>query len=139
VEGNPDITVFSANDDGYDYIGLNLANPANPQPGKDENGALIAQDPHPILNDLNVRKAIAHALDYQTIIDSVYLGRGYQIASNVLPAVEWAHDPSIAPYAYDQDLAGQLLEEAGWVDSNNDGIREKGWRRTQADADHQRR
>jgi peptide/nickel transport system substrate-binding protein len=125
VEDNSDITVFSANDDGYDYIGLNLANPANPQPGKDENGALIPQDPHPILNDLNVRKAIAHALDYQTIIDSVYLGRGYQIASNVLPAVEWAHDPSIAPYAYDQELAGQLLEEAGWVDSNGDGIREK--------------
>ncbi len=125
VEGNPDITVFSANDDGYDYIGLNLANPANPQPGKDEDGNLIEQEPHPILSDLNVRKAIAHALDYQTIIDSVYLGRGYQIASNVLPAVEWAHDPSIAPYAYDQELAKQLLEEAGWVDSNGDGIREK--------------
>jgi peptide/nickel transport system substrate-binding protein len=125
VEGNADITVYSANDDGYDYIGLNLADPANPQPGKDENGELIAQDPHPILSDLNVRKAIAHALDYQTIIDSVYLGRGYQIASNVLPAVTWAHDPSIAPYDYDQELAGQLLEEAGWVDSNGDGIREK--------------
>lgn len=125
VEGNPDITVFSANDDGYDYIGLNLANPANPQPGKDENGNLVEQDPHPILSDINVRKAIAHALDYKTIIDSVYLGRGYQIASNVLPAVEWAHDPTIEPYAYDQELASQLLEEAGWVDSNGDGIREK--------------
>ncbi len=125
VEGNPDITVFSANDDGYDYIGLNLANPANPQPGKDENGELIPQDPHPILSDINVRKAIAHALDYKTIIDSVYLGRGYQIASNVLPAIEWAHDPSIQPYAYDQELAKQLLEEAGWVDSNGDGVREK--------------
>jgi ABC-type transport system substrate-binding protein len=63
-------------------------------PGKDEEGNLIVQEPHPILGDLNVRKAIAHALDYKTIIDSVYLGRGYQIASNVLPAVEWAHDPS---------------------------------------------
>ncbi|HHW88693.1 MAG TPA: hypothetical protein GX400_21095 [Chloroflexi bacterium] len=125
VEGNPDITVYSANDDGYDYIGLNLANPANPQPGKDENGKPIPQDPHPILSDINVRKAIAHALDYKTIIDSVYLGRGYQIASNVLPAVEWAHDPSIEPYAYDQELAKQLLEEAGWVDSNGDGVREK--------------
>lgn len=125
VEGNPDINVYSFQDDGYDYIGLNLANPANPQPGKDEDGNLIEQEPHPILSDLNVRKAIAHALDYQTIIDSVYLGRGYQIASNVLPAVEWAHDPSIAPYAYDQALAQQLLEEAGWVDSNGDGVREK--------------
>lgn len=125
VEGNPNITVFSANDDGYDYIGLNLANPANPQPGKDESGNLVKQEPHPVLSDVNVRKAIAHALDYKTIIDSVYLGRGYQIASNVLPAVEWAHDPTIEPYAYDQELAKQLLEEAGWVDSNGDGVREK--------------
>jgi ABC-type transport system substrate-binding protein len=30
VEGNPDINVYSFQDDGYDYIGLNLANPANP-------------------------------------------------------------------------------------------------------------
>ncbi|MFN3978888.1 MAG: ABC transporter substrate-binding protein [Caldilinea sp.] len=125
VEGNPNINVYSFQDDGYDYIGLNLANPANPQPGKDEEGNLIEQDPHPILSDRNVRKAIAHALDYKTIIDSVYLGRGYQIASNVLPAVEWAHDPSIEPYAYDPELASQLLEEAGWVDSNGDGVREK--------------
>ncbi|MCB0054422.1 MAG: hypothetical protein KDE24_33295, partial [Caldilinea sp.] len=125
VEGNQDITVYSANDDGYDYIGLNLANPENPQPGVDENGELIAQDPHPILSDVAVRKAIAHALDYETIINNVYLGRGYQIASNVLPAVEWAHDPAIQPYAYDQEMANQLLEDAGWVDSNGDGVREK--------------
>ena len=125
VEGNPDINVYSFQDDGYDYIGLNLANPENPQPGVDENGELIAQDPHPILSDVAVRKAIAHALDYETIINNVYLGRGYQIASNVLPAVEWAHDPSIQPYAYDQEMANQLLEDAGWVDSNGDGVREK--------------
>ena len=36
VEGNPDINVYSFQDDGYDYIGLNLANPENPQPGQDE-------------------------------------------------------------------------------------------------------
>ncbi|MFZ4850245.1 MAG: ABC transporter substrate-binding protein [Caldilinea sp.] len=125
VEGNPDINVYSFQDDGYDYIGLNLANPANPLPGKDEEGNLIVQEPHPILGDLNVRKAIAHALDYKTIIDSVYLGRGYQIASNVLPAVKWAHDPSIQPYAYDLERSQQLLEEAGWVDSDGDGVREK--------------
>ena len=125
VADNPDINVYRFEDDGYNYIALNLANPENPQPGQDENGNLIEQDPHPILSDLAVRQAIAHALDYQTIIDSVYLGQGYQIAANVLPAVSWAHDPELQPYAYDQELAGQLLEEAGWVDTNGDGVREK--------------
>ena len=125
VQGDTNINIYNFKDDGYDYIGLNLANPENPMAGQDEDGNLIEQDPHPILSDLNVRKAIAHSLDYDAIIDQVYLGQGYQIASNVLPAVSWAHDPSIAPYAYDIEMAKQLLEEAGWVDSDGDGIREK--------------
>ena len=68
---NPNLNIYRFEDDGYDYIALNLANPENPKPGQDENGALVEQDPHPILSDLAVRKAIAHTLDYQTIIDSV--------------------------------------------------------------------
>ncbi|MEZ4860474.1 MAG: ABC transporter substrate-binding protein [Caldilineaceae bacterium] len=125
AKADPNINIYKFNDDGYDYIGLNLADPANPQPGQDEDGNLIDQAPHPILSDLNVRKAIAHALDYNAIIDSVYLGQGYQVASNVLPAVEWAHDAAIQPYDYDPEAAKALLEEAGWVDNDGDGIREK--------------
>jgi peptide/nickel transport system substrate-binding protein len=125
VQGLPDINVYNYKDDGYAYIGLNLANPANPQPGQDENGNLVDQDPHPILSDRNVRKAIAHSLDYQAIIDKVFLGQGYQIAANVLPAVEWAYEPSLQPYATDLEMAAQLLDEAGWVDSDGDGVREK--------------
>ena len=125
VEGNPDLQIFNFKDDGYDFIGLNLANPDNPMPGRDEDGNLVEQDPHPILSDLAVRQAIAHSLDYQAIIDQVYLGQGYQIAANVLPAVEWAYDASIAPYETDLDLAQQTLEDAGWVDSDGDGVREK--------------
>ncbi|HMN27584.1 MAG TPA: ABC transporter substrate-binding protein, partial [Caldilineaceae bacterium] len=83
----PDTTIYRFTSDGYDFITLNLANPENPQPGLDEQGNVIEQDPHPILSDLKVRQAIAHSLDYQTIIDQVYLGQGYQLAANVLPAV----------------------------------------------------
>ena len=125
VESDPNLARYRFQDDGYDYIGLNLANPANPQPGQDEDGNLIAQEPHPILSDVNVRKAIAHSLDYKAIIDQVYLGEGYQIAANVLPAVPWAYDDTITPYDFDVDAAAQLLEEAGWVDSDGDGFREK--------------
>ncbi len=41
------------------------------------------------------------------------------------PPIDWAVDKDIQPYAYDLDAAKSLLEEAGWVDSNGDGIREK--------------
>ncbi len=124
VQLDSNLNLHKFKDDGYSYIGLNQANPENPQPGQDEDGNLIAQDPHPILSDLAVRQAIAHALDYDTIISKVYLGQGYQIASNVLPAVEWAHDPSLQPYAFDTELAAQILEDAGWSDSDEDGVRE---------------
>ncbi|MEZ4831300.1 MAG: ABC transporter substrate-binding protein [Caldilineaceae bacterium] len=125
VELDPNLNIYKFKDDGYSYIALNQSNPANPQPGLDEEGNVVEQEAHPILGDKNVRKAIAHALDYQTIIDQVYLGQGYSLASNVLPAVEWAFNDSIAPYDYDTEAAIALLEEAGWVDSDGDGIREK--------------
>lgn len=125
VEGNPNITTYQWNDDGYTYIGLNLANPANPQPGMDENGNLVVQDPHPILGDVRVRQAIAHALDYDSIIQNIFFGKGYRMAANVFPSIEWAYNPDVAPYDFDVEKAKALLEEAGWVDSNGDGVREK--------------
>jgi peptide/nickel transport system substrate-binding protein len=77
------------------------------------------------LSDLAVRQAIAHSLDYQVIIDQVYLGQGYRLAANVLPSVPWAYDDTIASYEYDLELAVQILEDAGWVDDNSDGVRSK--------------
>lgn len=122
---NPDLNVYKFKDDGYAYIALNLANPENPQPGLDEEGNKVEQEPHPILGDLAVRQAIAHALDYETIINKVYLGQGYLMAANVVPAVEWAYNGDIQPYEYNTELAAQILEDAGWVDSDGDGVREK--------------
>lgn len=121
-------------DDGYSWIAFNQANPENPQNGfvdENENGAYdegeprLEQDPHPILSDAAVRQAVSHAVDVQNIVNKVAFGQGAAIASNVLPAVGWAFDDSITPYEFDLELAAQILEDAGWVDSNGDGVREK--------------
>lgn len=125
IEGNPAITRYSWNDDGYTYIGFNLGNPDNVLPGQDEEGNIIPQDPHPILGDKRVRQAIAYSLDYQSIIDDIFFGQGYLQPANVLPAVEWAYNPNIEPYMQDLEKAAALLEEAGWVDADGDGVREK--------------
>jgi peptide/nickel transport system substrate-binding protein len=125
AEMDPNSTIYFYEDDGYDYIALNLANPENPQPGLDEDGNVVEQDPHPILGDKNVRQAIAYALDYDSIINQVYLEQGYRIAANVLPAIEWAYNNDLEPYPYDPAMAEQLLDEAGWVDEDGDGVREK--------------
>lgn len=121
-------------DDGYTYIGFNMANPENPQPGWDDldgDGEFDAdeppleQDPHPIFSDPAVRRAISHAIDYTNIINRVVFGEGTQAVSNVLPAVEWAYDETLQPYEYDTEMAAQILTDAGWEDTNGDGIREK--------------
>jgi peptide/nickel transport system substrate-binding protein len=125
AEQDPDLARFQYYDDGFTYLGINLADPANPQSGRDDAGNLIPQDPHPILGDVRVRQAIAHAIDYKSIIDNIRLGQGYPMAANVLPAIDWALNKDLQPYAYDQEKAKSLLEEAGWVDSNGDGVREK--------------
>ncbi len=124
VELDPNLNIYKFKDDGYSYIALNMGNPENPMPGRDEEGNIVEQDPHPILSDKLVRQAIAHALDYDTIISKVYLGQGYRMASNVLPAVEWAYDPTVPFYPYEPETAQALLDEAGWTDSDGDGVRE---------------
>jgi ABC-type transport system substrate-binding protein len=78
---------------------------------------------NPILQDLNVRKAIAMAFDRFSLSEDLLLGLTNPAAT------EWDNtpyiDPSIEPWPYDPEMAKQLLEEAGWVDTNGDGVREK--------------
>lgn len=80
-------------------------------------------DPHPILSDVNVRKALALSLDRQTVIDTLYAGYG-TLAVNELQGGPWFNE-SLEPYPYDPEAARSILEEAGWVDTDGDGIREK--------------
>lgn len=79
---------------------------------------------HPPLDDVRVRLAINHAVDKQGIADAVYRGFVDLAKAHIItPAVEGYHAAGV--YEYDPEKAKQLLEEAGWVDSNGDGVREK--------------
>ena len=74
-------------------------------------------------NDVRVRKAINYAIDKQEIIDGVYLGLGVNIASPYKPGTRWSN-PDLKPYPYDPQKAKALLKEAGFTDSDGDGILE---------------
>ncbi len=124
-KGDTELALRRLPGDGYSFIAFNLADPKNPQPGQDGAGLRIEQAPHPILAERVVRLAIAHSLDSQTIIDEVYAGQGVPLSANVLPGITWAFDPSLAPYPSDINLARRLLDDAGWVFVDNDGVRER--------------
>ncbi len=68
----------------------------------------------PIFADSRVRQAFSHAIDRDTIINAIYLGRA-EVATNYIPPQAWMNDPDVPTYPYDVDKANQLLDEAGWT------------------------
>ncbi len=107
----------------WDYLALNLADPTNPQNGLDADGNVIDQGSHPIFGDVRVRQAIAQGLDVESIITAAVLGEGSRMTSFIIPS-SWAYASELPPIAYDPDAAAALLDEAGWVDGDGNGVRE---------------
>jgi peptide/nickel transport system substrate-binding protein len=79
----------------------------------------------PILADLQVRQALIHGLDRQSLIEPVWFSYA-EVAETLLPPSLWSCDPEgvTARYPYDPNLATRLLDEAGWT-VGADGVREK--------------
>ena len=76
----------------YSYLGLNM------------------QDP--VLKQLKVRQAIAHAINRQAIIDKVMVSNS-RTAGAILPPEHYAGNNSLIPYDYNPELSKKLLLEAG--------------------------
>lgn len=117
--------LYTTSLDSLTFVALNLADPATPQPGRDEQGLLVPQAPHPILGALAVRQALALGIDYATLLQNVYGASAYGLTGYTLPTVAWAYNADLTPYTYAPAAAAQLLTNAGWVDSDGDGVRER--------------
>jgi peptide/nickel transport system substrate-binding protein len=84
----------------YQYIGINLRDP--------------------ILKNVQVRQALAYAIDRQAIVD--YLRRGLaELSAGVLPPLSWAYAGDSFMFPYDPAKAKALLDEAGYRDPDGDG------------------
>jgi len=75
-------------------------------------------------DDILVRQAVGYALDMDTIIEEIYLGVGVRSTQPVAPGV-YGYDDSIEPIPYDPDKARELLTQAGWEDTDGDGVVDK--------------
>lgn len=78
---------------------------------------------HPALKDVRVRQAIAMGFDRFSICDDLLLGLT-EPAATYWDRTPYAN-PDIEPWPYDPTQAADLLDAAGWVDSNDDGVRDK--------------
>ncbi len=77
------------------------------------------------VDDLRLRQALNYAVDRQAIVQTIFQTYSPP-AYGPLCRSTWAYDPAVeSMYAYDPGRAGQLLEEAGWTDSDGDGIRDR--------------
>ena len=79
---------------------------------------------HPALKDLDVRLAIHHAIDKESLVDRVLQGFGSP-GSVVIPPYNsrWRAEPEEL-VTYDPAESERILDDAGYIDTDNDGIRE---------------
>src|SRR5438093_3911958 len=75
----------------------------------------------PPFDDGRVRRALTLAIDRAAILEALLPDTGRPSSGPVLSFL-WAHDPSLRPVPYDPDAARALLKEAGWVDTDGDGL-----------------
>lgn len=75
-------------------------------------------------DDLNVRLAVSYAIDKMSIVQNIFAGIETKADSILDPALPYC-DVQLVPRIYDRQQAIALLENAGWVDADGDGVREK--------------
>lgn len=78
----------------------------------------------PLFKDRRVRQALTSAIDKQEIIDGVLLGLG-QPATGPYKPDTWVYNDKVRRYPYDPQKARELLAEAGWQDTDGDGVLDK--------------
>lgn len=84
--------------------------------------------PHDILQDVLVRKAVAHSIDRKRYVDGVLDGLATTDPTMVPPSSMGTHASMVKGYAHDPARARALLDQAGWR-PGTDGIREKDGRK----------
>ncbi|MEX2621440.1 MAG: ABC transporter substrate-binding protein [Egibacteraceae bacterium] len=77
----------------------------------------------PTLQDVDVRRAIAYAIDREAVVDQVLFGHGLVPEAPLHSGMTWAHPGDLDLPGYDPDQAAQLLEDAGWVLEDGEDVR----------------
>jgi peptide/nickel transport system substrate-binding protein len=112
LDADPDIEVVEGQQGGFDEIAIN--------------GGAAEGQPHDALLDVNVRRAISHAIDREAVIEDLWFGHAAPLET-VSPSADPKWIPQIPDenqLGYDPELANQILDEGGYMDTDGDGVRE---------------
>ncbi|MFD2629857.1 oligopeptide ABC transporter substrate-binding protein [Oceanobacillus kapialis] len=101
----------------YTYIGFKLGT-------WDADAKEVAPDDSKKMADVNLRKAMWHAVDNNAVGEQFYNGLRWNATTLIPPSHPEFHDSENAGVEYDPEKAKQILDDAGYVDTNDDGFRE---------------
>jgi peptide/nickel transport system substrate-binding protein len=73
-------------------------------------------------NDTKIRKAVAYAIDTEKLVTTVLEGVGKPAKGRAFSPVMLYSKPDLDLYEYDPEKTEELLSEAGWKDSDGDGV-----------------
>jgi peptide/nickel transport system substrate-binding protein len=79
---------------------------------------------NPLFEDVGVRQALNYAIDKDLIVEAIYGGRAVSLPGPLSPFNNFVNT-DLSPYPYDPDKALEMLAEAGWADTDDDGILDK--------------
>jgi peptide/nickel transport system substrate-binding protein len=123
LEGQENIGTMAGTIPEFDELAMNTGSSTQPA----AEGFTPHGDGHPALADPVVRRAIRMSIDSETLVDRVLLGYGLPGDSIVPPvSIEGARWVPSGDQVIGFDLPGaaQLLEDAGYIDTDGDGVRE---------------
>ncbi|HNZ82428.1 MAG TPA: ABC transporter substrate-binding protein [Sedimentibacter sp.] len=111
LKGVPEIEAISAVAQGFTELSFNCSEDSSSKGNK-------------LLLDKNIRQAVEWAIDKQNILDVVYYGQG-KTGTSLVPLGDYYHyEPKDELRSFNIEKANELLEKAGYKDTDNDGIRE---------------
>lgn len=118
-------TVVSAFAGNVERILINFTNPDPTLGVRRSEWTEADPNPHPFLTDAAVRQAMSMAIDRNVIAEQLY-GAGAKPTCNLVAGPQ-TYGSTANDSCFTQDIAGakSLLENAGWVDSDGDGVRQK--------------
>jgi peptide/nickel transport system substrate-binding protein len=104
IDHQPEVRLLKYPDRGYSFLAFNLN--------------------RPVFQDRRVRQGVAKAIQRQNLVDVLLNGNG-RLIPGPIPPYFWAYDETLPVDIFNPDEAEDLLDLAGWIDKNGDGVRER--------------